>query len=137
MRRMSGRFLDSKIILYLLDDGPKRDVAADLIAKGGTISVQVLNEVLANCRRKAGMSWDEAGEFLDGVREICNVISLTPDIHDIGRALGARYQLGVYDAMIVAAALAHGCSRLFSEDMQDGLVIENALTIENPFRAPS
>jgi predicted nucleic acid-binding protein len=132
---MSGRFFDSNIILYLLDDGPKRDVAAGLLAEGGTISVQVLNEVLVNCRRKAGMGWDEAGEFLAGVREICDVVSLTPDIHDIGRALGARYQLAVYDSMTVAAALAHGCNHLLSEDMHSGLIVEDALVIENPFQA--
>lgn len=99
------------------------------------ISVQVLNEVLVNCRRKANMSWEEAGDFLDGIRDLCETVSLTPEIHDIGRALGARYQLAVYDAMIVAAALAHGCGQLLSEDMHDGLVIEGALKIENPFPA--
>lgn len=131
---MSGRFFDTNVILYLLDDGPKRDIAADLIAEGGTISVQVLNEVLVNCLRKAKMSWDEAGEFLDGIREILAVVALTPEIHDIGRALGARYQLAVYDAMIVAAALAYGATKLLSEDMHHGLVVERALVIENPFR---
>lgn len=131
--RMSARFFDSNVILYLLDDSPKRDIATDLLAKGGLISVQVLNEVLVNCRRKAGMSWDEAGVFLDEVREICPVVSLTTDMHDIGRALGARYQLQVHDAMIAAAALASGCTELVSEDMQHGLVIEGDLTIRNPF----
>ena len=132
---MSDRFLDSNVLLYLLDDdGPKRDRAVTILAGGGAISVQVLNEVLVNCRRKAGMDWDEAGAFLDGIRELCQTVSLTPEIHDIGRAVGARYRLGVYDAMIVAAALAHGCARLLSEDLHDGLVIEGALTVENPFR---
>lgn len=131
---MSGRFFDSNIILYLLDDGPKRDVAAHLIGEGGTISVQVLNEVLVNCRRKAQMDWEEAGEFLDGIREICEVVSLTPEIHDIGRVLAARYRLAVCDAMIVAASLAHGCGSLLSEDMHHGLVVEDVLVIENPFR---
>ena len=51
----------------------------------------------------------------------------------VGRALGARYKIGVYDAMIVAAALVQGCDRLMSEDMHDGLVIEGALIVENPF----
>ena len=131
---MSDRFFDSNIILYLLDDGPKRDVARGLLEGGGTISVQVLNETLVNCRRKAGMSWDEAGDFLGGIRDICDVVSLTPEVHDIGRAIGERYQMGVYDAMIAAAALVHGCRRLISEDMHDGLVVEDDLTIENPFR---
>ena len=53
--------------------------------------------------------------------------------HDIGRALGERYGFSVYDAMIVAAALEHGCTTLYSEDMHDGLVIEGRLHIVNPF----
>ena len=130
---MSDRFFDTNIILYLLDDGPKRDVAEKLIAEGGAISVQVLNEALVNCLRKAKMTWDEAGEFLDGIREICTVVDLTPEIHDIGRAVGARYQLAVYDAMIVAAALDLGATQILSEDMHHGLVVETSLAIENPF----
>ena len=132
---MSDRFLDSNVLLYLLDDdGPKRDRAVAILAGGGTVSVQVLNEVLVNCRRKAGMDWDEAGEFLGDIRELCETVSLTPEIHDMGRAVGARYRLGVYDAMIVGAALAHGCTHLLTEDLHDGLVVEGALTVENPFR---
>ena len=130
---MSGRFLDSNVILYLLDDGPKRDVAAGILVTGGTISVQVLNEVLVNCRRKAGMDWDEAGAFLDEARQLCRVVDLTAEMHDIGRALGARYRLQVYDAMIAGAAVVSGCDVLLSEDMQDGLVLEGALTIRDPF----
>jgi predicted nucleic acid-binding protein len=60
-----------------------------LLHRGGVISVQVLNEVLVNCRRKAEMSRDEAGDFLNGIRDICEVVSVTADIHDIGRVLGA------------------------------------------------
>ncbi len=134
MMRMSGEFFDTNVILYLLDDEPKADIAAKLLEGRGTISVQVLNEVLVNCLRKAGMSWDEAGAFLAGVRFFCDVRDLTPETHDIGQALGARYQLSVYDAMIVAAALQSGCDRIWSEDMQHGLVIEDQLQILNPFR---
>lgn len=130
---MSGPFLDSNVILYLLDDGPKSDIAERILSEGGTISVQVLNEVLVNCIRKAGMDWDEAGIVLDGVRALCSVQPLTAEIHDIARALGARYRLQIYDAMIVAAALVAGCDVLLSEDMQDGLVVENLLTVRNPF----
>ena len=130
---MSAEFLDTNIILYLLDDGPKADVAEQILARRGMISVQVLNEALVNCIRKADMSWDEAGFFLDGVRRFCVVCDLTLETHDIGRALGERYRLSVYDAMIVAAALENGCETLYSEDMQNGLVVERRLRIMNPF----
>ena len=131
---MVDRFFDTNVILYLLDDGPKADHAEALIQAGGMISVQVLNEALVNCRRKAGMTWDEADAFLSGIRALCDVQSLTPEVHDIGRALGARYGFSVYDSMIVAAALIGGCREVLSEDMHDGLVVEEVLTIRNPFR---
>jgi predicted nucleic acid-binding protein len=42
-------------------------------------------------------------------------------------------KLHVYDSMIVAAALLAGCATLYSEDMQDGRVVAQQLTIRNPF----
>jgi predicted nucleic acid-binding protein len=38
------------------------------------------------------------------------------------------------DALVVAAALRGGCTRLYSEDMQDGMGIEGQMQISNPFR---
>jgi predicted nucleic acid-binding protein len=58
---------------------------------------------------------------------------LTTEIHDSGRKIAERYQLGVYDAMIVAAAIAAKCETLYSEDMQDRLMINHQLIIRNPF----
>ena len=130
---MSAEFADTNVILYLLDDGPKADRAEEILARGPRISVQVLNEALVNCRRKAGLSWEEAGAFLDGIRQLCPVDDLTADTHDIGRALAERYRLSVYDAMIAAAALRAECTTLWSEDMQHGLLIEDRLRITNPF----
>lgn len=132
---MSGEFFDTNVVLYLLDDGPKADVAEHLLGRGGIVSVQVLNEALVNCRRKAGMSWGETVEFLDAVQRLCTVTGLTVETHTLGRALAERYRLSVYDAMIVAAALLAGASVLWSEDMQDGLMVEGMLTLRNPFAA--
>ena len=131
---MRADFFDTDIVLYLLDDGPKADIAAGLLANGGAISVQVLNEALVNCIRKAGMSWQEAGIFLGGLRQLCEVIDLSAGIHDVGLALGERYGFSVYDAMIVSAALTGGCERLYTEDLQHGQLIEGRLRIVNPFR---
>lgn len=132
---MSGEFFDTNVVLYLLDDGPKAEMAERLLGRGGIVSVQVLNEALVNCRRKAGMSWDETVEFLDAVQRLCTVTGLTVETHTLGRALAERYRLSVYDAMIVAAALLAGAPVLWTEDMQDGLVVEGVLTLRNPFAA--
>ncbi|MDV7200183.1 PIN domain-containing protein [Roseovarius sp. 10] len=128
-------FFDTNIILYLLEEGEKAEIATGLLQKRGVISVQVLNEALANCRRKAGMSWEEAGAFLKGVRYFCDICDVTVETHDLGLALAARYQFSVYDAMIVAAALSAGCTTLYSEDLQHGMVIADSLQIVNPFQA--
>jgi predicted nucleic acid-binding protein len=130
---MSAEFADTNVVLYLLDDGPKADRAEAILAQGPRISVQVLNEALVNCRRKAGLSWEETGAFLGGVQAVCTVEELTLQTHEVGRALAERYQLAIYDAMIVASALIAGCTTLWSEDMQDGLVVEGRLRVVNPF----
>ena len=119
--------------LYLLDEVPKADRAEEILANGPRISVQVLNEALVNCRRKAGLDWDETGVFLTGIQTLCTVEDLTVQTHQVGRALAERYQFSVYDAMIVAAALLSGCTTLWSEDMHDGLLVEDQLRIVNPF----
>lgn len=130
---MSAEFADTNVVLYLLDDGPKADRAEVILGQGPRISVQVLNESLVNCPRKAGLSWEEAATFLEGVRTLCPVEDLTVQTHDVGRALAERYGFSIYDAMIVASALVAGCTTLWSEDMQDGLLVEGQLRIVNPF----
>ena len=130
---MSADFADTNVVLYLLDDGPKADRAEVILGQGPRISDQVLNETLVNCRHKAGLSWEEAAAFLEGVRALCSVEDITVQTHDVGRALAERYGFSIYDAMIVASALVAGCTTLWSEDMQDGLLVEGRLRIVNPF----
>tara|TARA_R110002096_G_scaffold331776_1_gene525830 strand:+ start:2628 stop:3023 length:396 start_codon:yes stop_codon:yes gene_type:complete len=130
---MSAEFADTNVVLYLLDDGPKADRAEVIMGQGPRISVQVLNETLVNCRRKAGLGWEEAAAFLEGVRALCPVEDLTVQTHDVGRALAERYGFSIYDAMIVASALVAGCTTLWSEEMHDGLLVEGQLRIVNPF----
>lgn len=130
---MSAEFADTNIVLYLLDDGPKADRAEEILGKGPRISVQVLNEALVNCRRKAGLSWEDTATFLAGIQSLCAVEDLTIQTHQVGRALAEKYQLSVYDAMTVSAALIAGCTKLWSEDMHDGLLVEDQLRVVNPF----
>lgn len=130
---MSADFADTNVILYLLNDGSKADRAEAILAQRPRICVQVLNETMVNCRRKAGLSWNETGAFLAGVQSLCPVEDMTLQTHEVGRALAEHYRFSVYDAMIVASALIAGCTTLWSEDMQDGLLVEDQLRIVNPF----
>ena len=131
---MPGSFLDSNIVLYLAsEDLLKADRAQELVAEGGTISVQVLNEIANISRRKMGLSWAETRNFLLMIRGLLKVEPITIEIHDVGISLAERYQLSVYDSMIVSAALSAECDTLLSEDLQDGLLISGRLRVLNPF----
>jgi predicted nucleic acid-binding protein len=46
--------------------------------------------------------------------------------------LRQEYALSFWDSMIVACALAADAQILYSEDMQDGLMIRETLEIKNP-----
>ena len=91
--------------------------------EGAVISVQVLNEVTYVLRRKLKMDWPEIREFLALLRSFVTVEPLSVEVHEEGLRLAERYGFSVYDAMIVAAARLAGCGVLWSEDMQDGLVV--------------
>ena len=127
-------FLDTNVVLYLLSaDTGKADRAEELLAIGGLISVQVLNEFAAVASRKLGMSWPEIRDVLAQVRAVCPVEPMSIETHERAIQVAERYGLAIYDALIVSAALLAGCTTLYSDDLQHGQVIERQLTIRNPF----
>jgi predicted nucleic acid-binding protein len=133
---MPASFIDTNVLVYLASGDPaKADRAEQIAAAGGTISVQVLNELANVARRKMSLSWPETHAFLSMVRALLPVRPVTVEAHDAGLALAERYGLSIYDAMIAASALQAECDTLWSEDMHDGMVIENQLRVSNPFRA--
>lgn len=127
-------FLDTNVVLYLLSaDERKANTAEALLAKGGLVSVQVLNEAASVCLRKLKLPWPEVRELLDAVKACCEVLPLTLPVHERALDLAERYRLSLYDALICAAAQNAGAEVLYSEDLQDGLVLDG-LTVRNPFR---
>ena len=133
---MSGTdaFFDTNILLYLLSgDASKADCAEALVAAGGVISVQVLNEFASVASRKLGMSWLEIREVSETVRAVCRVEPLGLDTYDLGLALAERYCFSIYDGTILASAQMAGCRVVFTEDLQHGQVINELLEIINPF----
>jgi predicted nucleic acid-binding protein len=133
---MPGSFIDSNVLLYVAsNDETKAARAEEIIASGGAISVQVLNELASVARRKMQMSWTETHAFLDAMRRLLAVRPLTVQIHETGLAVAQRYGLSIHDAMIVAAALDAGCDTLWSGDMHDGMIVNDGLRVVNPFRA--
>lgn len=71
----------------------------------------------------------------DAVMKLVAVAPVTANTVRDAMTIGLRYGLSHWDSLIVAAALATGCDTLYSEDMQDGQVFEDRLTVRNPFAA--
>ena len=139
---MSADFLDSNIFVYLFDetDERKHTIAARLVQGGlesgeASISFQVVQETLNVLTRKLlrRATPAEAGRLMEEVLLPLWRGGPSPALYRRGLELQERYSLSFYDALIVTAALEAGCTRLLSEDLQDGLRIER-LTIENPFK---
>jgi predicted nucleic acid-binding protein len=131
---MPGSFFDTNILVYLASgDRAKADRAEQVVAAGGAISVQVLNELANVAGRKMRLSWTDTHAFLWMIRGLLQVHAVTIETHETGLVLAERHGFSTYDAMIVASALRAGCDTLWSEDMQDGMVIEESLRIANPF----
>lgn len=127
-------FFDTNVVVYALSaDAAKAARSEALLARGGVVSVQVLNEVARVARGRMRKKWSEVHEIVAGVRAKCAVAPMTIEIHELGLACAERYQLNIFDSMSVATALLAGCTTLYSEDMHDGLVID-ALTIRSPYR---
>jgi predicted nucleic acid-binding protein len=130
-------FFDTNVLVYALaHDAVFAERSLAMLEAGGTISVQVLNELVHTLRRKFSASWPQVAQASERMRELCAVVPITEETHVRGIALAPRYSLSVYDGMIVAAAQLAGCTVLYSEDMHDGLVIDR-LTIRNPYAAGS
>ena len=133
---MNGKaFFDTNVLVYVVAANDRRtDIAEALLAGGGVVSIQVLNEFVAVARRKLGMTWDEISEALAAFRTLCSSpVPSTVDTHEVALRIAAQYGYPIYDALVAAAALQAGCNTLYSEDMQHGQVIDARVTIRNPF----
>jgi predicted nucleic acid-binding protein len=136
---MSGDFLDANIILYSFDvDDRKREVSQQVVAQAlvsdACISFQVVQEVLNVLTRRARQPASQADAYQVLTNILVPLWRVMPSEVLYLRALElyARYQYGFYDSLIIAAALASGCTRLYSEDLQAGQRIEG-LTVVDPF----
>ncbi len=137
-------FIDSNIWLYRFladqDPEPKEDTRKRKIAISLTnlktiiISTQVINEVCSVLKRKVNFSEADISQLIEEFEKQCLVIEITTSMLKKASELRTNYNLSFWDGLIVATALFSGANILYSEDMQDGLIVDNQLTIINPFK---
>jgi predicted nucleic acid-binding protein len=127
-------FLDTNVLIYAFAENDRRSETAEaLLAVGGVISIQVLNEFVNVSRRKLAREWAEIESAVEVLRALLDPpIPLTLDLHEVAVAHARDHGFAFHDALIVAAASRAGCGILYTEDMLHGQTI-GGLTIRNPF----
>lgn len=128
-----AHFVDTNIVVYAFGPGPKTEPALATLGEA-TVSVQVLNEFANVCMRKLHYDRLTLDRLISDIRWKAGVIvPVTEETHDLAREIVFRYKLNFYDSALLASALLADCDTFYSEDLHHGLVIEESLTIRNPF----
>jgi predicted nucleic acid-binding protein len=134
--------IDTNIAFYSLErsgkaDNAKADRAKSVLAEVDFLSVQVLNEYAFSARRKLRREWIDIDYDLNLLRTaISKIPSIDVAANRDALRIAERYQLSFYDALLLAVGLANGATTFYSEDMQHGMIIDEKLTIINPFLQP-
>jgi len=137
---MSDRvFIDTNILLYAYSETElnKSSIANDLIfatdISSRFISNQVINECVNILFKKFKLKSNDVERAVLEIDKNFSLVSF--DFYTQIKAINLKsdYSLNYYDALIIATALENNCNTLFSEDMQHAQVIDNSLTIINPF----
>lgn len=132
-------FLDTNILVYMFDntDAGKRRQAVDLVNESltqgsGCISFQVVQETLNVLIRRLGFVAEDSRRALEQVLVPLWQVYPSAPLYQDAISIQGRYGFSFYDSLIIAAALEAGCTRLYSEDLQQGQQVQR-LTIVNPF----
>lgn len=138
MKLMKDRsFIDTNVLIYAFSssDTEKRRKALELFLKESipSISIQVLNEFCNIQRKKFKISFTDIKTNLGLLLEKTNLYSNSYKDVKIACDISAKYHYSYYDSLIISSAINNDCKILYSEDMQNNQVIENTLTIINPF----
>ncbi|MFM7476592.1 MAG: PIN domain-containing protein [Microcystis aeruginosa] len=135
-------FIDSNIWLYRFivncsdtNAIPKQQIATNITNQGNLIiSTQVVNEVCSNLIRKAGFNNLQIQNLLEEFTQGCEILPVPLETLEYAVKLRDRYLISFWDSLIVASAVLGDATILYSEDMQDGLIINNSLQVINPFK---
>ena len=135
-----AHFLDTNILLYSISKNPaempKRERAIQLLEDdSGSLSVQVLQEFYVQATRasRANPVTHEIAVELIEMWSRFRIQDMTYSVFQSALRIRQKYRFSYWDSAVIAAAVALGCDRLYSEDLAHGQVVEG-VTIVNPFR---
>ncbi len=136
------RFVDTNVLLYAISRDPserhKATRATEIISTGDIgLSVQVLQEFYVQATRTSradALTHEQAAGLVEAWCRF-PVQATTVEVMQAALAARARFGVSLWDAAILEAGRALGCSVVLSEDLDDATDYRG-IRVENPFREP-
>lgn len=128
-------FIDSNILIYAVSNElPKTEMARQVLSNNKIIiSTQTLNEFCNVVLRKKILTIEQTSFAVSVFLNDFAVMDTTSDLVMNALNVKAKYHYSYWDSVMIACALNSGVNILYSEDMAHGQIIDNQLTIINPF----
>jgi predicted nucleic acid-binding protein len=132
---MSKISLDTNVLIYNhgIAGDAKQLIADSLLDNVPVISTQVISEYLNVIKRISKISKSDLLRMCAEWLEDCQIQAVSLSTIKLAHHLFQRYDFQLFDSIIVASALEADCDILYSEDLHHGLIVEDKLTILNPF----
>ncbi len=127
-------FLDTNILIYTVGNvTQKKIIAVNLISPQAIISTQIIAESINVMSRKLLYDYKQIRSIIHTFINQMTLHSIIPDTIQSAIDIAERYGYSYYDSQVIARALEHHGTRGYSEDLQQGQVIEAQLKSVNPF----
>ncbi len=133
---MSKIAIDTNILLYAIDDfyPDKQNVSLKILLEEPSICTQNISEFINVCLRKWKVPKQKVATLLTTFLTQCNYVPVSETALLNATLIMSRYDFQFFDAIVIASAIDSGCTILYSEDLSSGQLIEDRLTVINPFK---
>lgn len=138
---MAGvRFVDTNVLLYAVSraasERRKAEAALEILEEGDVaLSVQVLQEFYVQATRASRadrLTHEQASLLIESWLRF-PIQDLTVPLMRAALDTAARFRISYWDAMVIEASRAMGCTIILSEDLDDGQSFDG-VRVQNPFR---
>ncbi|GJQ23507.1 MAG: twitching motility protein PilT [Candidatus Brocadia sapporoensis] len=130
-------FIDTNILIYFVSNNViKKNISKDILITNEVIMVnsQVISEFVTVTIKKQILSIADAFKYANEFMDVFEFSIRKKETIKLSFGLMTKHKYSYWDSLILAVALENDCSILYTEDMQDGQIIENKLKIINPFK---
>ncbi len=131
-------FLDTNVLIYAYSETEtkkKAKVLSLLEDEPVCLSTQVVNEFVWVMNKKFNVAMDSLQQIVKNLFDLYHVALINNATISKAINMSSQLKFSYWDSLIVASSLEAGCDILYTEDLQHEQIIENRVTVKNPFLA--